>query len=58
MVAAQFVQSTGVNYRVPRGDVTFGLTAEIDNLTDENTFDFYGVQRPGRAAYLKGTIEY
>ena len=58
MVPAQFVQSAGVNYRVPRGEVTFGLTAEIDNLTNEKTFDFIGVQRPGRAAYLKGTVEY
>ena len=58
VIDAQFVQSAGVSYRVPQGAATFGLTAELDNLTDAKTFDFFGVQRPGRAAYLKGTVEY
>ncbi|HTU61643.1 MAG TPA: TonB-dependent receptor, partial [Polyangiales bacterium] len=29
------------------------FSAEVQNLTDEKVFDFYGVQRPGRAIYFK-----
>jgi hypothetical protein len=31
------------------------LTFEVDNLTDAKVFDNFGVQRPGRAFYLKLT---
>lgn len=57
-IATQFVQAAGVGYRVRRGKLTAGLTAELENLTDARVFDFYGVERPGRAAWLKGTLEY
>ncbi|SEU34893.1 TonB family C-terminal domain-containing protein [Myxococcus fulvus] len=55
---AQFVQTAGVGYRVRRGKLTVGLTAELENLTDARVFDYYGVERPGRAGWLKGTLEY
>ncbi|MCP3061306.1 TonB-dependent siderophore myxochelin receptor MxcH [Myxococcus sp. K38C18041901] len=55
---AQFVQAAGVGYRVRRGELTVGLTAELENLTDAKVFDYYGVERPGRAGWLKGTLEY
>ncbi len=29
----------------------------VDNVTDAKLFDNYGVQRPGRALYLKATGE-
>ena len=32
-------------------------TLEVDNLTDAKVFDNFGVQRPGRAFYLKITGE-
>jgi len=32
-------------------------TAEVQNLTDARVFDFFGVQRPGRAFYLEVTEE-
>ncbi|NMO15611.1 TonB-dependent siderophore myxochelin receptor MxcH [Pyxidicoccus fallax] len=57
-IASQFVQAAGVGYRVRRGGVTVGLTAELENLTAAKVFDFFGVQRPGRAGWLKATLEY
>ncbi|MCE9672239.1 TonB-dependent siderophore myxochelin receptor MxcH [Myxococcus stipitatus] len=57
-IDAQFVQAAGVGYRVRRGELTVGLTAELENLTGAKVFDFFGVQRPGRAGWLKGTLEY
>ncbi|OJH39526.1 TonB-dependent siderophore myxochelin receptor MxcH [Cystobacter ferrugineus] len=57
-IDAQLVQAAGVGYRVTRGGVTLGLTAELENLTDARVFDFFGVERPGRAGWLKGTVEY
>ena len=37
----------------------YGLTVALDlqNLTDEATFVFFGVQRPGRAFFVKTTAE-
>lgn len=31
---------------------------EIQNITDEKTFDFFGVQRPGRAFWVKTTASF
>ncbi|WP_224243538.1 TonB-dependent siderophore myxochelin receptor MxcH [Hyalangium gracile] len=58
VIPNQFVQSAGVSYRLTREKTTVGLTAELENLGNARNFDFYGVQRPGRAAWLKGTFEY
>lgn len=58
MVPGQWLQTAGVGYRLSRGEATFGLTAEVENLADSRTFDFFGVQRPGRATWIKGTVEY
>lgn len=58
VIPNQFVQSAGVSYRVTRDKATVGLTAELENLGNARTFDFLGVQKPGRAAWLKGTFEY
>ncbi|MCY1017462.1 TonB-dependent siderophore myxochelin receptor MxcH [Pyxidicoccus sp. MSG2] len=57
-IDAQLVQAAGVGYRVRRGGLTVGLTAELENVTDARVFDFFGVERPGRAGWLKGTLEY
>jgi outer membrane cobalamin receptor len=34
------------------------VTGEVHNITDERVFDFLGVQRPGRASYLKVTLSH
>lgn len=57
-IPSQLVHTVGLSYRVPLGAALGGITFELDNLTDEKTFDFFGVQRPGRAAYIVTTLEY
>lgn len=36
---------------------TLTFTVEVQNLTDARVYDFYGIQRPGRAAFCKVTAE-
>ncbi len=36
--------------------VALGFTAEVLNLADQPAFDFFGVQRPGRAFFFKTTL--
>jgi TonB family protein len=55
---AQLVHSLGLGYLVKNDRAEVSSTFEIQNLTDEPVFDFYGVQRPGRAFYLKTTAEF
>jgi outer membrane receptor protein involved in Fe transport len=35
---------------------TLTVSAEVQNLTDEKLYDYFGVQRPGRAFYVKSII--
>ncbi len=53
VVDAQLAHSVGVSWTLARdfGRVTSSL--EVDNVTDAKLFDNFGVQRPGRAFYLK-----
>jgi TonB family protein len=57
VVPSQFVQGVGVGYAVFGDDATVTTTLEVQNLGDVKVFDFYGVQRPGRAFYAKVTAE-
>jgi outer membrane receptor protein involved in Fe transport len=34
------------------------FTLEAQNLTNANLYDYYGVQRPGRAAFARATLEF
>jgi vitamin B12 transporter len=54
----QFVHGVAVGYLTRTASVTFGSTLELSNLTDQPTFDYFGVQRPGRAFYVKTTAEF
>jgi vitamin B12 transporter len=54
----QFVHGVAVGYLTRSPSVTFGSTLELQNLTDQPTFDYFGVQRPGRAFYVKTTAEF
>lgn len=51
-VPAQLLHSAGVSYGF--GDpVDLTTTVEVQNLTDAKTYDLFGVQRPGRALFVK-----
>ena len=57
-IDSQFVHTVGLGYLVTNGRATLSSTLELQNLTDEAVFDFFGVQRPGRAFYVKTTAEF
>jgi vitamin B12 transporter len=56
-VDSQVTHAAGVSWRVTRDSTSVTSTLEVDNLTNAKAFDNYGVQRPGRAFYLKVTGE-
>lgn len=55
-VPSQLAHAILLTYLVQGTRWTFSSTLELDNLTDAKLNDFYGVQRPGRAAYYKATL--
>lgn len=57
-VDAQLLHSVGLTYLVEGERANLSTTLEVQNLTDRPAFDFFGVQRPGRAAYLKMVAEF
>ena len=48
---------SGVSWNFDHYPYRGSATLEIDNVTDAKVFDNFGVQRPGRAFYLKLTGE-
>lgn len=57
VIGAQVLQSAVIGYLL-RSDWTLTSSVELANLTDAKAFDFFGAQKPGRALYMKGTIEW
>lgn len=57
-IPSQTTHSALLAYTLPIADLRFGTSFEIQNLSDEKVFDFYGVQRPGRSFYWKITADY
>jgi outer membrane receptor protein involved in Fe transport len=57
VVDTQFIQAILLTYLVQGARWTFSSTLELDNIADAKAYDFFGVQRPGRAAYYKATLE-
>lgn len=58
VIPAQLLHSAAITYVTRADEVTVTFTGEVQNLTDRRAFDFYGVQRPGRAFYFKSTLEF
>jgi outer membrane receptor protein involved in Fe transport len=56
-VDSQITHAAGVSWNVERYPLRGSVTLEVDNLTSAKVFDNFGVQRPGRAFYLKVTGE-
>jgi vitamin B12 transporter len=57
LVASQFGQNIGATYHVRSGPIRVWSTIEIQNVTDARLVDFFGIQRPGRAVYIKWSGE-
>ncbi|WNG34003.1 TonB family protein [Archangium violaceum] len=56
VVDAQLTHNLGLSWSMNR-DARLTTTFEVQNLTDAAVYDFFGVQRPGRALFLKVTGE-
>jgi len=56
-IDTQVTHSVGISWVASRAWARITATAELDNVTNAKVFDNFGVQRPGRAFYLKLTGE-
>lgn len=56
-VDTMITHTLGASWTVTRDAGRATSTFEIDNVTDAKVFDNFGVQRPGRAFYLKASAE-
>jgi len=57
-VPSQLVPSAGITYLTEGDSGRLSSSLEVQNLSNEKVYDFFGVQRPGRAFYAKMAIEY
>ena len=57
-VPSQTVHTAGLTHRMSISRVQSALTVEVQNLANAKVFDFFGVQRPGRAFYVKLTAQF
>lgn len=57
-VPAQKSHSLAATYSKDIYSYTASLSVEAQNMTDEKLYDHYGVQRPGRAYYVKAILEF
>lgn len=56
VIPSQLIHGAGVTYAI-RAATEVVTTIEFQNVTDARTFDSFGVQRPGRAVFLKLSTE-
>jgi hypothetical protein len=56
-VDSQLLHAVGISYAIESERRSLTTTLEMQNATDVRTFDFYGVQRPGRAVFFKTTVQ-
>lgn len=56
-VAAQTVHTAALRYVVEGDTNTMSASVEVNNVTNAEVMDFFGVQRPGRAFFLKLTYQ-
>jgi TonB family protein len=56
-IEAQLSHSLGVSYMFDSQVIDYSVTFEVQNFTDAQLYDFFGVQRPGRSFWLKLTGE-
>ncbi|MEM9834033.1 MAG: hypothetical protein AAF944_25605, partial [Bacteroidota bacterium] len=57
-VPSQTIHAAGLTHRMSIKNLQHALTLEVQNLTNAKVFDFFGVQRPGRAFFIKSTIQF
>lgn len=58
IIPSQLTQNAGFTYQLPFASQQTSITGEVQNLTNAKVYDFYGVQKPGRAFYIKITTQF
>ena len=58
VIPTQTVHGLVLLYEVRGDTLTFSSSVEVQNITDERAFDYFGVQRPGRAFFHKLTARF
>lgn len=56
-VDSQLVHTAGLSYAVSSERRSLTATIEMQNVANARTYDFFGVQRPGRAVFFKTTLQ-
>ncbi|MEO0460574.1 MAG: TonB-dependent siderophore myxochelin receptor MxcH [Myxococcota bacterium] len=57
-VDTQFFHTAALIYSTRLGPADMSFTGEMQNITNERLFDFFGAQRPGRAFFIKTTGQF
>ncbi|MEM6559572.1 MAG: TonB-dependent receptor plug domain-containing protein [Myxococcota bacterium] len=57
-VDSQLQHSVAIGYTGAWWPAQYSFSVEMQNLTNEALFDFFGVQRPGRLLFVKATLDY
>ncbi|MEL6340057.1 MAG: TonB-dependent receptor [Myxococcota bacterium] len=57
-IPSQLQHGAAAVYSTQLGPVLLAFSAEVQNITDESLFDFFGAQRPGRSAFFKVSAEW
>ncbi|MEM9328826.1 MAG: TonB-dependent receptor, partial [Bacteroidota bacterium] len=58
VIPSQFTQNIGLTYNTLKNSRRLSFTAELQNIFNVKVFDFFGVQRPGRAFYVKSIFNF
>lgn len=53
IIPAQFISNLGASYTFPNQNITLGI--DVRNLFNEQAFDNFAIQKPGRALFFKTT---
>jgi hypothetical protein len=56
-IPSQLVHTASVVFELEGPSSALSTSLELQNLSGEKTFDFFGVQRPGRAAFFKAMLQ-
>ncbi|MEM0941816.1 MAG: hypothetical protein AAGI25_18815 [Bacteroidota bacterium] len=57
-VPNQTIHAAGLTYLMNIKKIQNALNLEVQNLANAKVFDLFGVQRPGRAFFIKSTIQF
>lgn len=56
VVPKQLLHSIGLTYAIDGEPLDLSFASELQNVTDAEAYDFFGVPKPGRAVYFKMTV--